>query len=373
MLPQTIFELNMKGKVTYINRKGETLTGYSMDELNRGITVFDLTHPQEHKKIRQGVAEMLSKPAVHQAEFTLKKKDGSTVPIFVSTSVVFDEQKPIGFIGVVLDMTERKKTEALIIQTEKMMSMGGLAAGMAHEINNPLAGMILSAQVIRNRLTTAMPDNEKAVQELGTAMDVITGYMEKRKILNHVDTIITTGKRTAKLVENMLGFARKGDSIKQPHALSDILDNTLILANNDYDLKKNYMFKHIEIVKEYSPDLPLVLCESSKIQQVVLNILKNASQAMNAWENMPAPPKINIRLSSDGNNAKIEIKDNGPGMDEATREKIFEPFFTTKKIGKGTGLGLSVSYFIIANDHGGKMEVQSSPGHGTTFIIKLPF
>ncbi|MCP4761686.1 MAG: GHKL domain-containing protein, partial [archaeon] len=125
----------------------------------------------------------------------------------------------------------------------------------------------------------------------------------------------------------------------------------------------------IEIIRKYSP-VPMVLCEGSKIQQVLFNILKNASQAMSLQKTNN--PKLILRLLKKEDMVLIEIEDNGPGMDEKTRKKIFEPFFTTKTLNKGTGLGLSVSYFIIVDDHGGEMKVDSAPGRGTTFRIKLP-
>jgi signal transduction histidine kinase len=169
----------------------------------------------------------------------------------------------------------------------------------------------------------------------------------------------------------MLSFARKGDSVKKEHQLDQILDNAIALAQNDYDLKKDYDFKSIEILREYSP-VPSISCEGSKIQQVLFNILKNASQAMYSQQQKNKTPMLILRLLKQGDRVLIEIADNGPGMDEKTRKKIFEPFFTTKGLDKGTGLGLSVSYFIIVDDHGGEMKVDSTPGSGATFSIKLP-
>ena len=195
--------------------------------------------------------------------------------------------------------------------------------------------------------------------------------MEKRGILKQLDNIHKAGNHAAKIIDNMLSFARKGDSVKKEHQLDQILDNAIALAQNDYDLKKEYDFKSIEIQREYSP-VPRISCEGSKIQQVLFNILKNASQAMYSQQQKNETPKLILRLLKQGDRVLIEIADNGPGMDEKTRKKIFEPFFTTKGLDKGTGLGLSVSYFIIVDDHGGEMNVDSAPGKGATFSIKLP-
>ena len=127
--------------------------------------------------------------------------------------------------------------------------------------------------------------------------------------------------------------------------------------------------------KEYEKNLPMVPCEASKIQQVMLNILRNGAQAMESHDaGNDYTPCFNIRLTTekDAGMMRIEIQDNGPGMTEKTRKKIFEPFYTTKAVGEGTGLGLSVSYFIIVENHGGTMDVVSSPGKGAKFIIRLP-
>ncbi|MCX5880754.1 MAG: ATP-binding protein, partial [Deltaproteobacteria bacterium] len=131
-------------------------------------------------------------------------------------------------------------------------------------------------------------------------------------------------------------------------------------------------FRSIDIVREYTHDLPLVFCTPSEIEQVILNLLRNAAQAMTGLEPAKKPPRITLRLFREGNTACIEVIDNGPGMDERTRKRVFEPFFTTKDVGIGTGLGLSVSYFIVTSNHGGTLSVVSSPEDGTRFIIQLP-
>ncbi len=291
LLPQTVFALDLEGNITYTNQQGHKATGYTIDEFNQGINIFELFRPQDQERIRSGMKKILSNRELRQSEFMLKKKDGTLMPIVQYSNVILDGDKPMGFRGVMLDITQRKKTEELMIQTEKMISVGGLAAGMAHEINNPLAGIIQTAQVIHNRLTKPIPANERLAKELGTSMEVITDFMENRKIIYYLESIQRAGKQAAKIIENMLSFARKSDSKKQESRIDEILDTAIELAQNDYDLKKKYDFKDIEILKEYNPDTPPVFCEKSKIQQVMFNLLKNASQAMSSWESMTAPPQ----------------------------------------------------------------------------------
>lgn len=146
------------------------------------------------------------------------------------------------------------------------------------------------------------------------------------------------------------------------------------LAENDYDLKKKYDFRQIEIVREYETPSPLTPCEHTKIQQVFFNLLKNGAEAMHAKPQTAGEvnPRFTLRVRGESDMLRIEIEDNGADMSDAVRKRVFEPFFTTKEVGVGTGLGLSVSYFIVTENHGGAMAVESSPGKGSTFIIHLP-
>ena len=269
------------------------------------------------------------------------------------------------------DITDRVRIEEMMVQSEKMLSVGGLAAGMAHEINNPLAGILQNIQVMQNRLSSELPKNHEAARQCGISMTEIQAYMQSRNLPEMIASIMDSGKRAAKIVENMLSFSRKSEATTALSDLAQLMDATLDLAENDYDLKKRYDFRQIEIVRDYDPQVPMVVCEASKIQQVFLNILKNGAQAMAEHPDGPQP-RFMLRVKPDGDRVCVEIEDNGPGMEEAVRKRIFEPFFTTKSVGIGTGLGLSVSYFIITENHGGTLSVTSTPGTGTCFSIHLP-
>ncbi len=271
------------------------------------------------------------------------------------------------------DVTEQMRLDAMMVQSEKMLSVGGMAAGMAHEINNPLAGMMQNAQVIQNRLTKKIPANIAAAQKSGVCLDNLGEYLQARGINKLFAHIHEVGDHAAKIVSNMLSFARKGEGKKSYKNLVRLMEKTISLAKNEYDLKKKFDVKQMDIKMETADGFPFVFCEASKLQQVFFNIIKNGTEAMvTARDSQASKPAFFIRFFVENQMAVIEISDNGPGMEEQVKEKIFDPFFTTKSPGQGTGLGLSVSYFIIEEDHQGELKATSSLGSGITFTIKLP-
>ncbi len=267
--------------------------------------------------------------------------------------------------------TQRVLMEETMIQSEKMISVGGLAAGMAHEINNPLGGILQGIQNIERRLSPDMNGNQKSAKSLDLNLDRLQDYLTERKIYEFIQGIRDAGMRASRIISNMLIFSRKSESQAAQIDIHNLLDNTIELARSDYDLKKNFDFKHIDLIREYDPELQTLWCTETELEQVILNLLRNAAQALEEKEGNDKP-HITIRTKKDDKTVVIEVEDNGPGMNEETRKRIFEPFFTTKPIGEGTGLGLSVSYMIITNNHKGSMNVQTEPGQGTLFTIRVP-
>ena len=367
-MPSVLVGVDMDMKVTEWNQQAEMIAGMSAEQAQGSLlaAVFPQLGIDTHA-IRQAIQECKVYKESKVAYDAADEDQFLDVTVYPLTAN--------GAEGAVVrmdDVTERIRLEEMMIQSEKMLSVGGLAAGMAHEINNPLAGIIQNVQVMRNRVSDDLEKNRKVAEECGITMGALEEYMRRRDIFDSIESIMEAGRRATKIVDNMLSFSRKGRSRSEPHDLAQLLDKTVELAANDYDLKKKYDFRRIAILREYEPDVPQVQCEASKIQQVFLNILKNGAQAMAEMGDENRAPRFLFRILLERTRVRIEIEDNGSGMNEKTRKRIFEPFFTTKEVGIGTGLGLSVSYFIIVDGHRGSLTAESVPGAGSRFIIHLP-
>ncbi len=234
-------------------------------------------------------------------------------------------------------VTMLRDTQAKLLHSEKLSAVGEFVAGVAHELNNPLTALIGFAELL----------------QMGEADD------ETRQSLNR---ITLSAERCHKIVQSLLSFARQRPPERKLTNLNQTLDAVIEILI--YELRTN----NIKVIKEYSPALPKLLVDPHQMQQVFLNIVNNARQAIEAFR-----PHGSIRLRTIplGDRVQVRFEDDGPGMSEETAAKIFDPFFTTKPVGKGTGLGLSLSYGIV-QEHGGSINVESQIGKGTTFIIELP-
>ncbi len=367
-MPSVLVGVDRNGCVTHWNSAAEMKTGVGSDEA-KGKRLDEVLPAMSHQldQLRHAMRTraVSSQPKVaHVVDGEQHYEDVTVYPL-VTNGVE-------GAVVRVDDVTERVRIEEMMVQSEKMLSVGGLAAGMAHEINNPLGVILQATQNIIRRVSPDLPLNAQVADECGTSLSSLRHYMKRREILTFLRDILESGQRAAEIVANMLSFSRKAEGAVTPTDLGELLDRTVSLAASDYDLKKHYDFRQIEIVREYQPDTPRVICQAGKIQQVFLNILRNGAEAMMAEKDQERLARFNLRVGKDEDAVRVEIEDNGPGLDEATRKRVFEPFFTTKPPGSGTGLGLSVSYFIVTEEHGGSVTVESSPGVGTRFVIRLP-
>ena len=363
-------------RLTFVNPAFTELFGIEQSEVI-GKTVMELAPKllcdKKAVSIQEGILELMEfgKP-VNGVEVEVNLTDGSTIPVSFSAAAIRDQKNRIlGVVAFLKDITERKRTQELMIQTEKMMSVGGLAAGMAHEINNPLGGMLQGVQNISRRLSADLSANKKDAQQSGLDLDRLSEYVKRRKIDETLAGILTSGQRAARIITNMLQFSRQSESKHCPNNINRLIDEVLELSANDYDLFKNYDFRKVKIIKSYDETMPEVPCTKTEIEQVVLNLLQNAVHAMMETAKIRVPQLV-IRTSCNEHSVRIEVEDNGPGLSPDIQKRIFEPFYTTKEVGKGTGLGLSVSYMIITNNHKGSVEVISEPDQGARFIVRLP-
>ncbi|HRU07255.1 MAG TPA: ATP-binding protein, partial [Candidatus Brocadiia bacterium] len=367
-MPSILVGVDPAGAVTQWNAAAEAATGVSA-ETAQGKLLGELMPALAPHMAKVKAAISTRKPQLQpktprQCGGEVRYDDITVYPL-VSNGVE-------GAVIRVDDVTNQVRIEEMMIQSEKMLSVGGLAAGMAHEINNPLGVIIQAAQNIQRRLSPDLPANATAAQAAGLSLEALQTYLRRRDVPIFLEDIRQSGMRAAQIVHDMLSFSRKSESAPRPEDLRLLLDQTLELAGKDYDLKKTHDFRQIEVVREYAAEMPLVPCHASRIQQVFLNIFRNAAEAMDETRAQGRAPRLVLRAEARGGEARIEIEDNGPGMLPSVRRRAFEPFFTTKPPGQGTGLGLSVSYFIITQDHGGSLSVRSTPGAGSTFIIQLP-
>ena len=368
-MPSILIAVNDEELVTLWNNQANEISGINAEQAyGKKLTqVMPMLLPQlEH--IRQAIKEQQSQHICRQVHLVEGNNHYSDITIYplVTNAVV-------GAVIRIDDVTDQVRMEEMMMQTEKMMSVGGLAAGMAHEINNPLGGIMQGLQNIRRRLSPELDVNKKIADSLNLDLNNVNIYMEQRQILHFMNLMTEASQRAADIVANMLQFSRKPDITLMPENINTLIDKTLELAAIDYDIKKKYDFRKIEIIRDYAPSLPLVDCIASEIQQVLLNLLRNATQALQYQHNeRTEPARISVATRGDNNSVYIEVKDNGPGIDEELRTRVFEPFFTTRPVGEGTGLGLSVSYFIIHEEHGGQISISSQSGVGTAFTIILP-
>ncbi len=256
----------------------------------------------------------------------------------ISTSPVFDDKgEVIGIVHIAKDITERKQTEAQLIVTDRLASIGELASGIAHELNNPLTSVIGFAQLV---LDKNVPDD----------------------VREDIGVIYREAQRTAEVVKNLLTFAGKHTPVKQLVNINSIIDK--VLGLRAYEQKVS----NIEVVTHFAPDLPEIMADYFQLQQVFLNIIINAEHFMIEAHHGGT---LTITTKRAGDIIKTSFADDGPGINKENLGHLFDPFFTTKEIGKGTGLGLSICHGIVT-EHGGRIYAESKLGKGATFVMELP-
>ncbi|MEP6492588.1 MAG: ATP-binding protein [bacterium] len=337
-----VYRSSPEGRFTEVNAVLVTMLGYATKD---DLLCLDLAsdvylNPGERERLRQ----LSATPAFpNWSETRWKRHDGSALTVKLSVRPVIDDDGNVeAYDGIVEDVTERQRHDELLRRSERMASLGTTLAGVAHELNNPLAAIMGFAQLLLKKPWSS---------EDRTALETI----------NH------EAIRSATIVRDLLTMARKRDVERRvPTDINDIVG--YICRTRRYALETAGIVCTVEL----DPTVPMVDGDRAHLEQVILNLLNNAEQALQATaEAHPRGASIRIRTSHNATSVVIEIEDNGPGVPASERSKIWDPFWTTKDEGEGTGLGLAVVNGIIV-DHGGSIALDDAPGTGARFVIRLP-
>lgn len=367
-MPSILAAVNQQGQVRQWNSFAEETTGIPEEEaigqpLDNLLPYIGEILPELLEKTGQGEKVNQLKISEYQPEAPGNKLI-SAYPLAISNhrhSVIRID-----------DITDRVRIEEMMVQTEKMQSMGDLAAGIAHEINNPLSIICQSTQNTERRLAPDLPANHRAASELDLDLKKVDHYIRIREIPRFLKNINSAVERIADIIKSISNFSTSSTATKEFCKIKEVVDDALTLAYNDFSLKKKYDFRNVTIDIALPDDLPMVPVNRSEMEQVIFNLVKNAGQAMAEARDKNPSPQIRISASAAGQLLKLTITDNGPGIPEDIRSRVLEPFFTTKGVGIGSGLGLSVSYYIIVKRHQGSFRIDSHSDRGTTFTMTLP-
>jgi len=341
-----VIAANKQGRILIFNDVAAELFGYSVEEALEGLDIRNIYPDQRAhevmKLLRSNQYGGRGKLSSYQVEVV--HKSGERIPISLNASIVYEGDREVATIGFFHDLRETnrmkeelEKTQVQLLQSEKMASLGKLAAGVAHQLNNPLAGITLYTRLVL----------EDYDLEEGARKDLLR--------------VLEDAERCRDTVKELLEFTRQTRHLMQPHDINRAITRTLFLLENQP------LFQNIIIEKDLDPVLPEVYSDIQQLNHLFMNLFLNAAQAMEGKGEL----SVKTVFIAEKELVRIEISDTGPGIPENILPHIFAPFFTTKPVGEGTGLGLSLAYGIVENQ-GGKINARSVPGEGATFIIELP-
>jgi two-component system NtrC family sensor kinase len=327
-----VFAVDLEGRIESWNSQVEFLIGVPRAEaIGRsivGVLPEDLVAEIEARSDEEHVSSIY--------KFHLRNREGRMLVVNVSiTPLLGKESQRLGRLILVDDVSQRARLEDQLMQTEKLTSLGLLAAGVAHEVNTPLAVISNYIQMLAKQFPGDDP----------------------RNVL--IEKIVKQTFRASEIVNNLLNFSRVGSGQFTEVSLNTVVEETLSLVTHPFKTA------HVEVVRQLQGDLPPVLGSMNRLQQVFLNLFMNARDAM------PSGGVLEVRTFCNNGSVEVEVADTGVGIPGDHLKRIFDPFFTTKTSGRGTGLGLSVSYGII-KEHAGKIDVRSTPGRGTAFRLEFP-
>jgi len=329
-----IVTLDANGRFTTVNHAAENISGYKREELVGQWFAPMLPDDDLPKALGHFQQALAGETGLFESQFYRKDGEVRTISITYSTP-----QKDEEVLCLIRDVTDQKMLQEQLIQSEKMSAIGQLVSGVAHELNNPLAGISAFAQLLLAE--KRFPPDQRTAAE----------------------TIYSEARRASRIVQNLLTFARQHKAEKVPTAINQVLDDTLELRG--YELR----VRGIDVRREYDESLPDTMADAHQLQQVFLNLITNAEQAMEQKEGHHH--RLTVRTRRSGDAIRIEVEDTGAGIPANLIERIFNPFFTTKPTGSGTGLGLSISLGIV-REHEGKIWAENSPQGGARFIVEVP-
>ncbi len=345
-----IVALNLEGQVTLINKMGSEVLGYKEEEII-GKNWFDFCVPERMREEVRKVFQKLMAGEIKVAEYyenPILVRSGEERIIAWHNTIVRDKADHIiGTLSSGEDITERKRTEAELLRSEKLASLGQLAAGVAHEVNNPLAGILVYIKLLLKKYR----QNKLQTEETEAQLEKIAKETE----------------RCSRIIKNLLDFSRQTEVTLRPVDMNKAVEAALAIVGHQISLED------IRLEKELGRKLPSVLGDFDQIQQALMNVILNAAQAMPSGGLLTIATSAaeGIKIGKSPKKAiRIDISDTGVGISKESLDKLFTPFFTTKEKGKGVGLGLSVVHGIIER-HRGKIEIKSDRGAGTTFSIYL--
>jgi two-component system NtrC family sensor kinase len=329
-----VYVTSADGNIIDVNEAGEKLFGYMKEDFLNINALNIYQDPNDREKYKEA---MKSQGYVKDYEISFKRKDGSPIECVVTANVRKDASGNIlGYQGAIRDITEMKKMQQKLIQTEKLSSLGGILSGVAHELNNPLTAII-------------------GFSELLARTDLPKDAIEK------LNLIVDQSKRSSKIVKSLLTFAREHKPERKMIDVNSVIQDSYNLR--EYELRTNNISFRLDLEKE----LPETFADPYQLEQVFVNMINNTYHAMKDQDG----GSLIIRSLQRDMKIVIYFIDDGPGIPKENLTKIFDPFFTTKEVGQGTGLGLSIVYGIV-EEHGGDVYVESRPGKGTIFVIELP-
>ncbi|MFH1059071.1 MAG: PAS domain S-box protein [Pseudomonadota bacterium] len=384
-ITEGMIQVDEQARIRFFNDRLSQMLGYDSRELY-GRPVTDFLDDENRKILTEQFARR-REGSEDSYELTFTAKDGHQVHTIVYPKPHFATGRFLGSFALITDITERKNLERQLMQSQKLEAIGSLAAGIAHEINTPtqyvsdnthfmrdafhdlfrvLTGYIRLAGLLRatGRSEPAVAAALAEVEEVDREVD---GDYLMEEVPKAIEQTLEGLARISKIVRSMKEFAHPGPEEKTPTDLNKALENTVTVAKNEW--------KYVaEVELDLDRGLPPVSCVPSEINQVFLNIIVNAAQALAevVREGEGAKGRIVIATRRHGDHAEITISDNGPGIPLAVQSRVFDPFFTTKPPGRGTGQGLAIAQRVVSDKHRGNLLFSSHPGQGTTFVVRLP-